>query len=127
MLRRTYRVAKAVEYLVEGMIEGYENVSRTDVNVYPWLNGREKGLCFKVSLVEEGIYDSIAIFVSEHRNSDQIGVTIGKSEDWSLITDEEYKNRKFFNYNQHFEAARFILQTLEAALVTVNKKNETKI
>lgn len=76
--------------------------------VEPYLNGRENG--FAVSFRDE------KVVFSENRNSDNIVVYTGKSYEFSMqgngLTEEIYRNSKFFNYDRYLEAAEFCLKFL---------------
>lgn len=62
-----------------------------EVWVYPYLNGREKGLAFHFHKGKDGEYVNLSPFeasrydtfyVSEHRNSDCISIRCGVAPDW---------------------------------------------
>ncbi len=105
-LYRTYLQASIVETLIEIKSDGYEGV----IYSYPWLNGREKGFVF--SVICEPTISPIAVFVAEHRSSDNLTITVGKYNDWGLITDEEYNAREFFPYGSYEEVANRVLEIL---------------
>lgn len=100
-LHRTYKEAAIVEKIIEARLSEEDPI----VYSYPWLNGREKGFCFTTLTAP-------CVFVAEHRNSDDLTITIGKYSEWDFITDEEYKKREFFPYKSYNGVADRVLEIL---------------
>lgn len=107
-LNRRYIPAKAVEAILETLLDYTEPEVYSD----PWHNGRENGFCFwRVADGPEG--GTIAVYVAEHRISDDICITLTDSAEWSQCTDEQYKAREYFGYDQHYLAAKRVVELLQ--------------
>lgn len=84
----------------------------------PFYNGRERGICITMNTFSS--YDkTLHVVFGECRSSDSIFVDkwVGKMtfnnptvEDFS---EEAYNNRKYFNYNQGFNASQHIQELLK--------------
>ena len=128
-INRLYNQARLVEEFIDKMV-GQEDY-RTEILSVPWRNGREKGLCFswdgsvivanwdgkeltftqrrdKTPLEAWGPF----AYVAEHRSSDDLSITMSKFDEWSMVTEEEYKARRFFKYNEYILCAEQVLEEL---------------
>jgi len=106
-------VCEHVRYMVEhidtkDLIDEENDKSKFEVDlyVYPFVNGREKGLMFTR-------LGDVFIYVSEHRNTDNIVVTASKAMDYSGVTEEEYEKRIFLGSEDFNEAASKVLEILK--------------
>jgi hypothetical protein len=72
-------------------------------------NGREQGYCLHSYRRQ--------ISFSENRNSDDIVVYVGYmfNMQGNGPTDEAYKNRRLFNYNDYYKAAGYIVEAMQDA------------
>jgi hypothetical protein len=81
------------------------------LTIRSYVNGREEGFY----IVVYGLR-SKAVAFSENRNSDNIVVYFGVSNDFTpqgnVPSEEVYKNAKYFDYNAYLEAAKFIYNYL---------------
>jgi hypothetical protein len=104
-------VAFAVYSIIESLLK--EDSSQSMI-LEAYCNGREQGLSI-TSCGFSGKYKKVCF--SENRNSDEIVVYFGNLADFSMsgnIPDEEcYDNKKYFKYNEFYDAALFIVSWLE--------------
>lgn len=93
--------------------DGYE------ITTSAWYNGRERGISVvKYSYKDR---DSLVITFGETRNSDSIFVDSWVVENQGFLNpptvsdfpDEAYARRKSFKYDQHWDAAKYIVDLLE--------------
>lgn len=84
-----------------------------NMRTYPLYNGRERLICI---VLEKNYGDNICISFGEHRNTDNIIVDIFSTKNFyptfKDMTDEQYENREFFKYNEHYKVAEFICEKL---------------
>jgi hypothetical protein len=99
------KVADAVLAIIESLLSD-------EVTFYcePYQNGREHGW---------SLYDNTMtrqVCFSEYRNSDSIVVYAGTPRDFSMQgntpNDKVYHESRSFSYDEHYEAAKFILDYL---------------
>ncbi len=119
MLTKGNAVGFAVLALV---IETLNDEEVRDLNVEPYLNGRENG--FAVQFYggyrgRKGYADRKLVF-SEMRGSDAIVIYEAKSYEFNTngngLTDDIYYNhRTTFSYNEHLQAARHIAERLRGS------------
>jgi hypothetical protein len=79
---------------------------------YPWYNGREHGIAI---VMGRYFKESITVVFGEARRSDQIFIDVflmPNGVDQPTVqhfSEEAYRNRRFFNYNQESEAVDLII------------------
>jgi hypothetical protein len=92
-----------------------------ELKTYPFYNGREKGILLTFGkLIDRQM---LCIVFGEHRNSDNIFVDswiMNRSINPPTVNDfseEAYKERKFFKYDQIYDAAIYILKKLNINII----------
>lgn len=104
--RKVLTLVKRLAYVPRGMKEKDDSI----VCVESYVNCREQGFALASC-------DDRKVAFSEFRRSDDIVVYFGKREDFAFNTnipsEEVYESAKFFRFDQHEKAARFILKYLE--------------
>jgi hypothetical protein len=77
--------------------------------IEPYLNGREQGYSIW--------FNGYRMAWSEYRNTDNFVVYEGESSEFNMQgnvpSEEIYKNKKFFDYNQYVDVAIYILEILK--------------
>jgi hypothetical protein len=109
-------VANAVLALVKGNAYDDDNENLT-VYVEAFSNGREQG--YSLTTFKR------RVSFSENRNSDAIVVYFGKHCEFgadNMPSGNIWEVAKYFRYNQHYQAARFILKFLGGEKVRTNRK-----
>lgn len=76
------------------------------IYVYTFHNGRENGFKFTT-------YGNVFIFVTEHRNSDQIRLTVSNKSEWGLIGRKDYEKSIYFDSEEERKAAEKIIELLD--------------
>lgn len=115
--------AFALAHLVDNMLSNIDFPELWELKTYPWYNGRERGflLCYG-RIVRDSI---LCITFGENRNSDNIFVDMwiqnGLGNNPPTVKDfseEAWKRRKYFGYNQHYSAATYIVNLIKDFVVT---------
>lgn len=104
--RRKISVAEAVVCLVESIMHPDK-----ELLLEAYANCREQGYCLW------NLEARKKVSFSENRNSDSIVVYSGKMELFSMQgnipSEEAYERKLFFEYNEHYKAAEWIVAYLE--------------
>lgn len=79
-----------------------------DGTIESYQNGREQGY-----IIWQPAINGKAFYIAQYRRSDNIVIYYGKYSMQSL-SDEAYKNAKYFKYNEYRKAAKYILETMLA-------------
>lgn len=87
-------------------------------------NCREQGFMLHISnFLSNEEYKQISVAFSENRNSDDIVVYYSnKYESGGNYSDEFWNNRKFFRYNEHYQASEYIVE-LTKTILELKKEN----
>jgi len=99
------------------------------VNTTAWYNGRERGICLSIYDIQ---FKGIFIVFGENRSSDNIFVDVCKYKgsinppQWEDLTDAAYNKRKFFSYNQIYEATEYIQDIIKETALKIIKEYRTK-
>lgn len=106
---RNDTAARKVLTFVRKLAKRSKDDSYVEIQVYA--NCREQGFALASC-------DARMVAFSENRNSDDIVVYAGSRKHFAFNTnipsDEVWENRKFFRYNEHEKAAKFIVKYLES-------------
>ncbi len=103
MLVRTYTTAAIVEKVIESLL-GSLGSDAAEVYSTPYQNGRERGFVFSSAFFGK------RVFVAECRNSDTIQCVVSAND--SMFNEEEYKAARYFRYDEHYKAAKFVLASV---------------
>jgi hypothetical protein len=106
-----HKVIKEVEKIIPKEIA-------KECSLESWSNCREQGICISYYPLK-GFSFSHKVCIAECRNSDEILVIHGTTDDFdnqtNQPTEETYqKNRKYFRYNDSIGAAKYIVEVLKA-------------
>lgn len=117
---RTIRVSERVfDIVCETLdIEASENYTKIDGWLECFNNCREQGYVLNVHSTDwdnpNKTNGDLYIWACECRNSDDIMVVVSNKYPRNGMFDEEaYNNRKYFRYNQYYEAAEYILDVVK--------------
>ncbi len=106
---RNDAAARKVLAIVKRLAKNSKDDSYVAVESY--VNCREQGFAL-------ASHDNAKVAFSEFRRSDDIVVYFGKRSDFAFNTnipsEEVYESAKFFRFDQHEKAARFVLKYLES-------------
>jgi hypothetical protein len=112
---------------VVGLIDLPKDIAN-NCSIESWSNCREQGLF--IDLYGKVFGDSKGVCIAENRNSDHILVIAGLHKNFDIQTnqpsEEDWKNRQLFDYNEHEKAARFIEGFLNPSGVKDKSKEKTK-
>lgn len=132
MIEKTYIEAEIVLNILEKILSRQLPYANDEVTLFsspfkqsliafPFKNGRESGLVFTACGID--LYATVC----ENRNSDDLAVTLSaQGPGWSYVTDEEYRNRKYFKCEQYAKTAHFIAKSLHKAWEKKRKEVEKK-
>jgi hypothetical protein len=114
---KLYSINNSAARKVLGFVKkGLKTLKPADdpVTLEVYTNCREQGFALHRYTGDRTADRKVAF--SEHRRSDMIAVYFGGREDFEFNTnipsDEVYKNARFFQYDQHEKAAKFVLDWL---------------
>lgn len=106
---RNDAAARKVLAIVKRLAKNSKDDSYVAVEAY--VNCREQGFALSS-------HDNAKVAFSEFRRSDDIVVYTGARADFAFNTnipgEEVYESARFFRYNQHEAAAKFIVKFLES-------------
>lgn len=105
--------AQIVQKVIESMLECDSDSEKDNLLFYsPFINGREMGLCF--TNYGQPLSKRKFVYVCENRNSDNLTITVSTTgNEWKHdITEEDYKNRMFFEPNDYVGVAQKVLELI---------------
>lgn len=110
-LQVAHKVLRAVEKIIP------KNIAK-DSRIESWSNGREQGLCLENFSRSANGSDIRKIVFAEARSSDNILVVHGSNYEFDFRTNQPSEkvwenNRRYFQYNQHTEVAKYIVNLLQ--------------
>ena len=93
----------------------YHDPDDETIDVFPWYNGRERGLCFVVVHPDRAPMEALCVCFGENRNSDQIFVDSFIRKGYDLnpptvheFTDDAYSKRTSFPPGEYHQASLHI-------------------
>lgn len=101
--RHKVKKAEVVLGIIEEMMSCFGD---EDCYVYMYSNGREQGY----ALTND---KNRCVCFSENRNSDQIVVYPGTGYHSDKLSEEQYKNRVYFDHDDYARAAKFIVKFMK--------------
>jgi hypothetical protein len=114
--------AEIVLTILKELLEGNEYDAfkwRDTVYVVPFVNGRETGYAVYISGLHLPLKTK-TYFFTEHRSSDDIRVTTSinnPTAEWSGVTESDYENSKYFNFDEYHKVAKYIAKQLEQDMI----------
>lgn len=120
----TFGINKNAAIAIAILLDRMQDIPKSDLAIhsYPFYNGREKGIALVAH--KTGVWTKATVIVfGENRNSDDIFIDTWQTSnvfDAPIVadfTEEAYKARRYYKFNEHYNVAKGIIDLLSDVVV----------